>query len=346
MVIQLASINTNLRTVSNWYSITSMQQSPILSPASPSRPGAFFGSESDDGKHKEQSLSTYGAIILVYATILFVNAFLLTSWNEGLRCVYWNLSNCHPDQSWMLNWLSLGQFHIGVLIIALGWSAHGNPLLEERLVVLVCAMIMSHLASGVHSLDYLNKPMAFVQLSAYLGLLLATLTHTSVTNHSQAQRILFRPNLRQLMSTRSLLRSSSSYDGRRKVQLSTIAAGFLCLLSAMNLLDVTFGKGRNDSFVGGDFRRVAEGADDLAILTVISRTAVTYTLWVTAILGWSIFMATTHQHRYLLVGHAIALFVAQIMLTGAQGEQISTNKARASSLANFLAICVALLGAY
>jgi hypothetical protein len=267
-----------------------------------------------------EALSVPRTVVLVFITHGFVNALLLTPWNP-LRCAYWNIVECTDDQAWMLNWLAFSQFHIYVLLACIARTSIGNIVLEQRLVYLSSSIILANLSTGVFMLDLLNPQMAGLQVLIYLGLL-------SVILYYAATAIPIAPLPIKLRS--------SSFDARRKLPVATVAVGAQCLMSFYRVVDMTFGSGR-DGYLGDSSSAVYES---------MSHASVTAMMWICFILGWATLMTTAEQHKVLLIGQALVLFISQVMLAGGQGKRIKSEQVKMGGVFSFLFIMISLLGAY
>jgi hypothetical protein len=267
------------------------------------------------GQHCSATIS----ILLLFLTHGLVNSALLSSLNP-LRCVYINVWKCTADQTWALNWLSLGHFHVHVLIVALAKAANGHVLLESRLVILSAAVILTYLASGIFMLEYLNPSMAVFQSVIYMGFLAYALWQIATALPVIPLPIQLRTN---------------SFDRRRKLPVSTIAVAVHCVLSAVRLVDIVFGDG-NNAYIGDSTGPIFQN-----VLKAFSLEM----LWVTVILAASTILTSTEQQKSLLVGHAAVLFLTQIMLAGKQGEQMEKSQLDACGIGNFFSILIALFGA-
>ena len=224
------------------------------------------------------------------------------------------------------NWLAFGHFHVNVLLASLARGARGQVLLEQRLVCLVTAIMLSYLSIGIFMLDYLNKPMAAVQLLVYLGLLAVLVYHTATAPFVVPLPVQLR---------------SSSFDHRKRLPVATVAVAILCLLSSFQLYDMSFGTGR-DTYLGNDFL----SSKTNIVFDNIQQAAVTQMLWVTLILFVSVLLATPPQQKLLLSGETLCLFVALILMTGSQGAQIEEAQARAGSIGTFFSMLIALIGSF
>ena len=270
-------------------------------------------------KEQNPEISLYMTVILIFLTHGFVNTLLLTSWNP-LRCAYWNVKECTEDQSWILNWLAQGHFHVHVLLACLARTAMGSILLEQRLAYLTASVMLSDLSTGIFALDYLNKPMAALQCAIYIALLATIAWHTATAPH--------------VIPLPTELRSSS-FDRRQQLPVSMVAVTFQFLLAIIRVFDMTFGSGRD----------VYLGNRSSAIYQIMSNAAVTQMLWTAIILCWSVLLANPTQQKTLLLGQAAALFVSQVMLAGYQGENMETGQLRAAVIGTFFSILIALAGA-
>lgn len=268
-------------------------------------------------------------VVLVFVTHGLINSFLLAF--SPIRCTFWNRRECSADEAWAINWLAFGQFHVSILLASLARGARGQVILEQRLVCLVTAIMLSYLSIGVFMLEYLNKPMAAVQLLVYLGLLAVLVYHTATAPFVVPLPVQIR---------------SSSFDHRKQLPLATVAVAILCILSSFQLYDMSFGTGR-DTYQGKN-----EGGDSSSssktniVFDSIKQAAVTQMLWVTLILFVSVLLATPPQQKLLLSGETLCLFVALILMTGSQGAQIEEAQARAGSIGTFFSMLIALIGSF
>jgi NADH:ubiquinone oxidoreductase subunit 6 (subunit J) len=269
---------------------------------------------------KPSELSGNMTVVLVYITHGLVNAFLLCPWNP-IRCAFWNRHECTEDEAWILNWLAFGNFHVCLLLSFLAYAAQGKFILEQRLVYLCAAIMLSSLSSGIFMMDQLNKPMAALQVIIYMGLLLI-ITYMTATAF---------PIVPLPVEIRS-----SSFDARRKLPISSVSLGLLFCLSSIRVLDLTFGSGR-DSYLGDS---------SSPVYISISNAAVGYMMWSALILGFSIFLAAHEQQKLVLIAQVLALFVSQCMLAGEQGTKIEDSQLTAGGVGTFGAIVLALLGVF
>ena len=266
-----------------------------------------------------KDLSTYMLVVVVFVTHGLMNSVLLGF--SPVRCAHWNRRECDPDEEWMLNWFAFGHFHVNFLLACLAYTARGQVLLEQRLVCFVTAMMISQLSTGIFLLDYLNKPMAIVQLMVYIGLLVVVVYHTATAPF--------------VVPLPTQLRSSS-FDARQSLPVPTVGVALQCIGSSFQLYDMTFGTGRG-TYLG-------DTSGDL--FRQISHIAVTQMLWVTLILGGCVLLATVPQQKMLLAGQAVCLFGAVIMMTGPQGSRIETAQARAGCIGSFFSMIMALIGSF
>lgn len=262
-------------------------------------------------------ISTYMTVVLFFVTHGIVNSILLAF--SPIRCIYWKRAECNQDEAWMLNWLAFGMFHVNVLIACLASKARGHVILEQRLVFLVTAIILSYFSTGVFLLDHINKAIAFVQVAFYLVLLIVVIQHYSTAPFQV-------PLPAQLRS--------SSFDFRKQFPIATVAVSLQCLLSVFQVWDMTFGNGRY--YYLGDLNG--------SIFNSISHAAVTQMLWVSLIMGFSIVLATPEQQKFLLKGEAFALFICLALLSGEQGSKMDLTQNRAACVGTFFSMLIALFG--
>jgi hypothetical protein len=62
------------------------------------------------------------------------------------------------------------------------------------------------------------------------------------------------------------------------------------------------------------------------------------------LLVFALRFCTTEQHKVLLAGQALILFISQIMLSTSQGEQMDADMALAGSIGTFVFIVIAIVG--
>ena len=296
------------------------------------------------------TISVYMAVVLVFITHGMVNAALLSSWNDAFfvsRCFYWNLWGCSLDQSWMLNWISFGQFHIYILLACLAYAAMGNALLEQRLAHLVGLIVTSNLFNGIFLLDFLNESLALLQCVLFLGLLGTLAIHTSLaTTTTTASMATTTTTTSTTTETVAPPRKQDCVESTTKrptrMTLTSFVMGLLCLLSSFQVVEMTFSTGgkENNYYYRGDI-------SDPALFQVMSKASVANLLWITLILAWSAILGTQRQQKSVFLGHALALLVAQcFLLSGWQGQQWNPDQAMSACVGNFFTILVALMGVY
>lgn len=260
------------------------------------------------------------AIVLVFCTHGIANGLMMSGLNP-LRCAFWNLTACSADQAWMYNWLSLSHLQVFLLLSCLAYSAFGSLFLEQRLLSLCCALMLVQLSTGVFMIDELHPPLACLQVIV-LGSLLAA--SASYVGNSTAVAV-FPSQLK-----------SSSFDHRRQLAIPTMVVAVQFLLSAIRVFDMTFGSGRS----------TYTGDPSTVVYQAISGAALCNMLWVCIILGWSIMLTPVEQQKKLLMGQTLSLFASLVMLAGEQGAMIEEKQQRAAVVGTFVAIIVAMLGAY
>lgn len=148
-----------------------------------------------------------------------------------------NQTKCSPDEGWICNWFAFGHFHVAVVLA--GMMVGATPDLEEKLSNLCCAIIMAYLAEGIFAIDQLDRYMAMLQVLSYVGMLCAIFYYTY---QDPAKPYL-------LLSPAMKFKSSSSFDQRNKLPISTLALFVHLISSIVQLLDMTIGKGQ-EGYVG------------------------------------------------------------------------------------------------
>jgi len=270
-------------------------------------------------------------VCVVYVTHGLVNALLLSPWNGAARGSFWDLPQCNSPQDWMLNWLALSSGQTHLLLAGLTYGAIGNPVLEQRLVGVVTALLVASLTAGVFLLPQLNAPMAALQAVIYGVLLVVLVLDQTVVLHGSSN------HNNMILSTSQQWRSSS-YDARQKMPLSSVALLTQCLVQLLRVIDFTFGSGQ-EAYV-----HHSSIDDDDDVYHSISDLALVHMLWVALLLGFAVVGAAREQQRLLLRAHVLALFVSMWMLAGPQGADLVEEQRRSAVVGTFGAIVISVVG--
>lgn len=265
----------------------------------------------------EVSVSVSMTIVMIFIAHSCVNCILLSPWNP-LRGSFFNLYECSKDEDWMMNWLAFGRFHVLALLICLARASMGSALLEGRLLLLCCVLMLNYISTGVFMVHLLNKPMAVLQCIIYFSLLAIALHNAAISS---------------IIPLPSQLRSSS-FDARRKLPLAAVALAIQFVLSMMRVSDMTLGSGRE----------AYNGDSTSVVYQSVSHASVNDMLFAGLILGIYFLVGTVEQQKALLVGQTLALFVSQAMLAGSQGDRIDSEQVKAGGVATFFSILISMLG--
>ena len=279
-------------------------------------------------------ITVHMAVVLVFVTHGLMNALLLSGWNNsgGLnRCLYWNgdKTECSVDQSWVLNFMSLGQFHVCLLIAALATMSVGHILCEHRLGYLVGTIAVSYLSNGIFMLDRLNQPLALLQAFIFVGMLIALAVHTAIAVSDSTPQS---PELDDIVDEKKT---------PKLVSVSTLVMGLLCVLSSFQVLEMTvYNVDGSGNLFRGDIV-------DASLFQNMTHAAAVHRMWVTLILGWTTILATPLQQKAVFVAHATALCVGHMVLTmTSQGQLTQPDQLRAACVGNFFTMLVAIMGLY
>ncbi|KAL7577584.1 hypothetical protein ACA910_015110 [Epithemia clementina (nom. ined.)] len=316
-------------------------------------------------KAKNPPMSVYMVVVLIFVTHGLVNATLLYYLGDNVRYLFGNATptdtsqehHCSWGQSWMWNWMAVHQFHVYLLLTCLASTAFGNAALEQRLGVLVGTMAVSYLSNGIFLLDQLHQPMALLQALIYLGLILTLAFHFSITQGEVAIAITTTTTDGKEGAGPPTNQKDSPFP--MQLSASTIVLGLLCVLSLFQLVDMTFLDDRSHHY---SFVTAGNWISDADLLFQrMAQASAANLLWVTLLLAWSAALATPLQQKAVLIGHAVALLLAQVMLftmtigshdadDDGQEEQsplqIKHDFVQAARLGNFCTMLVAIMGLY
>jgi hypothetical protein len=128
----------------------------------------------------------------------------------------------------------------------------------------------------------------------------------------------------------------SSFDNRLKLPMASVATFMQSISSFYRVVDMTYGEGR-EAYLG-----------NMATLNyhAISNCAVCDMVLVALIFLFTLRFCTVEQQKLVLCGHAFALFISQVMLSGSQGDRIEIKSRVSGSIGTFLFMLIALLGAF
>lgn len=122
-----------------------------------------------------------------------------------------------------------------------------TPDLAEKLANYCCAVMMAYIAEGIFALDELNQSIAVLETVSYMGIM-GMIAYYTYRDPSKPIAPL------QVPLHKMRLSSSSSF-GRTKLPLSTIALALQAFSAFGQLMDMTFGRGR-DGYLGDMSRYV------------------------------------------------------------------------------------------
>jgi len=263
-------------------------------------------------------------VILSFIGHTLANAVLLSPLNP-MRCFYWNQSECSSDQDWICNWLAFAHLHVSILLTCMIIKAESDGI--ERVGYLCCAIIMCYIMEGIFSIDLLDPVLSVIQCVIYVGILSA-IAYFTYEDPKSINNLLARPVLKKM-------KSSSSFDQRQKLPIATIAIMMHLLSSFFRVVDMTFGKG-HEGYTGDMSSPIYQSISNFAVCDM---------MLTCFLLAFALRFCTTEQHKLILWGQAVILFVSQAMLASSQGEQMEGDMALAGSIGTFVFILIAILGA-
>jgi hypothetical protein len=127
------------------------------------------------------------------------------------------------------------------LLTALAYASFGNERNETILSYIISAIIFLYLSEGIFSIDLLSRAFALLQTIIFLGLL------TGIFYFSNAMG-----RINPLIPLPNKL-TSSSFDQRKKLSVSTVAVAVQAVSSAFRVYDMVFGSGR-EGYLGDTSR--------------------------------------------------------------------------------------------
>lgn len=308
------------------------------------------------------AVSPLMTVFLIHTTHLFINSLLLAPWNPS-RCSFWNQRSCSDANiGWILNWLAFAKFHLAVLLGFLGVSsigANSSSYIESKLGCLSFSILLCYLVEGIMSLPQFNAPMAIFQTLILVLLTLVTLFWIS--------REELQPGSAYLAAAFQS-RSQSQSQQRQKLAIPTITLSIQAVLSSLRVVGVAFGSSVYGGYVGDGSRyallrkllckiylnccslRQTRNAhspfrfpsEDLFVS--ISSLMLCDAMLVPVVMLFALFFCTIDQHRSLLRGQAVALFVSQIVLSSRQADMMDPEYVKTSMIGTFSSIVLSVAG--
>lgn len=230
---------------------------------------------------------------------------------------------CSSDEAWISNWFAFSHFHVALLLSSLAYVSYGKPKLEVSLSYIIASIILIYLAEGIFSVALLNPRLVYVQAIVFVLLLLSISYFT--LQYEMSQPLI--PLPRKL--------TTSSFDRRKKLAVSTIAVTVQFMGSVFRVIDMTLGEGKN-GYTGDTTSPVYQNICSMALCDMMI---------VAVILGVTLRFFEPDQQKVILWAQVAALMVSQVMLAGGPGEMIQRGQASAGSIGTFLSILVGTLGA-
>lgn len=122
---------------------------------------------------------------------------------------------------------------MALLLSGLAYASNGNAKMEVTLSYVIASIIFVYLAEGIFSVKLLNNGLAHIQTIIFV-LLLASLSYFT----AEYERCLPLIPLPRKLTT-------SSFDSRKKLAVSTIALGAQFAGSSFRVVDMVLGGGHN-----------------------------------------------------------------------------------------------------
>lgn len=278
-----------------------------------------------------KDLSIAMNLLLVFLSHGWVNTVLLTPLNP-LRCGYWDTDvktqgcSISNEEGTMMNWMASAMFHVNMLLSCLAYTAAGNPVLEQRLLLFVMTLVVGAVSSGIFYLEEIARPMAALQVIIWSGFLFTALFVFATEYASDGAK---RPPLRLLKST--------SFDTRLRLPICTVAVGIQAVLSIVKIVNRTF-------IFDGLLLSLESAQYSNPTVQSISQVALMNELWATLLISACVLLATETQQKTLLAGQAVSLFVCVLLLLNDTYISMSTRQSEITGAAS--AFVLALMGAF
>jgi magnesium-transporting ATPase (P-type) len=223
----------------------------------------------------------------------------------------------------MSNWFSFAHFHVTALLACMAFVSRGDTKLEVTLGYTIASIINIYLAIGVFSIDVLSAPIAAVETIIFLFFLLQIAFFTNQLEKGQP----LIPLPRKL--------TSRSFDRRKVISVSTVAVAAQFVSAVFRVVEMTFGDGKN-GYTGDMSSPVYQNISSMAICDMMIAAF---------LLAAALRFYDPNQLKIVLYGQLLSMLLSQVMLSGGQGELISSDQARSGAIGTFVSILVALVGA-
>lgn len=263
---------------------------------------------------------------LLYLAHMFTNAYFLSPLGGDFRCLFWDKSSCSTDEAWIASWLSFSNFHIALLLSGIAYVAKGTPRLEAMLGYVVAGIIIVYLAEGITWIDSLNVHLANVELIVFVFLLIWIAFATAEQERLQPRLPIPLP----------MKLTTTSFDRRNKVSITSLALGFQFLSTLYQVVDMVLG-GADTGYKGDPYSS--------KIYPSISSMSLCNMMLVTIIMGISLRFLDPIQQKVILWCEVISLFISQAMLAGSIGDMIEQDMKEIAVIATFISLVVATIGA-
>lgn len=141
--------------------------------------------------------------------------------------------SCSKDEAWIANWFCFSHIHVATLLAGMVHVSRGTAKLEMTLCYIVTGIVFIYMAEGIFSINVLNTHLANVQVVIFVLLLIAIAFFTAEAEGNQP----LIPLPRKL--------STSSFNRRGKLSITTVALGFQFLSSMFRVIEMVLAGGQN-----------------------------------------------------------------------------------------------------
>ena len=275
--------------------------------------------------------------VMAKTTHLFLNSLLLSAWNP-VRCVFWNTTcsddsnnnnnnNNNEDVAWILNWFAYSKLHLAIILGCLATSSLGSPLMESKVGFLSSCILLCYLVEGTMSLQYFNVPMAIYQAIILVALFVIILFWISKEE--------LRPGYAYLAAAHNNHSFSQLSRHRHRILIPSVTLGMQTIFAILRVVGTTFGNSFHGSYLGNDSSDLYQNISNLIACDA---------LLIAAVMLFALIFGSMDQHRWMLHGHAIMLFLSLLMLSSRQAEMMPADQVKSAKISTFSSIVLTMVG--
>ena len=276
-------------------------------------------------------ISSMRVICQLFVIHTLMNALLLSSWNKR-RIIFWERLIFTKDEKWIANWFAFGHFHVAILLAALcartasaDNDEYDYEMKTTKLSVLTVGIIVIYIAEGIFSIEFLDRRLVYLQLTAFASILFAMM----YVSGQEQQQSPYKLRLRKLTST-------SSFSHRKKIGLPTLVLGIQMFGSLWRLVDMVLLDGQN-SYLGDMSSPVYQNISNMALCDMMI---------VTCLLGAAMHLFEQDQQKKVLWAQVVALMIQLAMLSStSQGSMMDSDSKHAGGIGTFISVITAIIGA-